>query len=217
MDILVVLCHPLPGSLNHATAERVVGTLTELGHRPRFHDLYGEGFDPVLSGEELRRGVSFDEAVLAHAGEVTACRGIVLIHPDWWGLPPALLKGWVDRVFRPGVVYEFEGEEFLRKSRLPLLGGHTALVFATSEASAEEDPGLLERFWREAVFRYCGIERTECRILRSLHRLEQGERSAWLRDVAACVRLWFPPESSPSAGPSHPEPPSRGLPRPGPG
>jgi NAD(P)H dehydrogenase (quinone) len=204
VDVVVILCHPLPGSFNHALAERVVGTLAELGHGACLHDLYAEGFDPVLPGEELRRGVSFDETVLVHTEQLSSCGGIVVVHPDWWGLPPALLKGWVDRVFRPGVAYELEGEEFLRKRSAPLLRGRTALVFATTEASPAEDPGLIERFWREAVFRFCGIESSECRILRNMHGLEQGERTAWLRSAAEAVRHWFPPDppgGSSSRGP----------------
>jgi putative NADPH-quinone reductase len=192
VDVLVILCHPLPGSFNHAVAARVVSTLSDLGHAVRFHDLYREGFEPVLSAEELRRGTSFDEAVLAHTDELSRCGGIVVVHPDWWGLPPALLKGWVDRVFRPGVAYELEGEEFLRKRKSALLGGKKALVFATTEASQDEDPGLIEGFWREAVFRYCGIEESACLVLRNLHHLEQGERTAWLETVAETVESWFP-------------------------
>jgi NAD(P)H dehydrogenase (quinone) len=193
MDVLVILCHPLPGSFNHAVAERVVETLTDLGHATHFHDLYREGFEPVLSADELRRGASFDEIVLAHTDELSGCGGIVAVHPDWWGLPPALLKGWVDRVFRPGVAYELEGEEFLRKRKSALLGGRKALVFATTEASEEEELGLIERFWREAVFGWCGIEQSRCLVLHDLHRLQQGERTAWLKGVAEVVRAWFPP------------------------
>ena len=75
-------------------------------------------------------------------------------------------------------------------------------MFATTEASAEEDPRLIERFWREAVFRFCGIERSECLILRNMHGLEQGERTAWLRGAAESVRLWFP--SVAPGGPADP-------------
>jgi NAD(P)H dehydrogenase (quinone) len=174
-------------------AERVVKTLRQAGREARLHDLYAEGFDPVLPAEELRRGMSFDERVLGYCEELTACHGLVLVHPDWWGLPPALLKGWVDRVFRPGVAYEFEGQEFLRKRKTPLLSEKKALVFATSHATEEDDPGLLERFWLHAVFRYCALEQSACRVLRNLHRLDQGQRTAWLELVEETVRSWFPP------------------------
>ncbi|MBN1837549.1 MAG: NAD(P)H-dependent oxidoreductase [Spirochaetales bacterium] len=192
MDVQVILCHPLPGSFNHVVAERVTATLVEQGHAPRLHDLYAEGFDPVLPPEELRRGVSFDARVLEHAEELAACGGLVAVHPDWWGLPPALMKGWVDRIFRPGVAYEFEGEEFLRKRKVPLLSGKRALVFACTDTTAEEDPGVLEAFWRQAVFAYCGLEGFGIHVLRDMHHLEPADRTAWLRLVADTVRLCFP-------------------------
>jgi len=192
MNVLVILCHPQPGSFNHAVADRVVATLTELGHRTRRHDLYTEGFDPVLPEEELRRGLSFDARVLEHSEELAACSGLVFVHPEWWGTPPALLKGWIDRVFRPGIAYEFEGEEFLRKRKTPLLSGRKALVFATTDASAAEDPKTLESFWNRSVFAYCGLEASAVHLLRDLHRLESADRTAWLRSVAEIIRTWFP-------------------------
>jgi NAD(P)H dehydrogenase (quinone) len=192
VDVQVILCHPLPGSFNHAVAQRVTATLAERGHCPRLHDLYAEGFDPVLPGEELRRGVSFDSRVLEHAEELAGCGGLIVVHPDWWGLPPALLKWWVDRVFRPGVAYEFEGEEFLKKRKIPLLSGKRALVFATTHAGADDDSGLVEQFWRRAVFAYCGFEASDVHVLRNLYRLEPADRTAWLRFVAETVRDRFP-------------------------
>ena len=192
MEVLIVLCHPLSGSFNHAVAERVHATLDEQGYTTRLHDLYAEDFDPVLPGDELRRGVSFDTRVLEHAEELAACAGLVVVHPDWWGMPPALLKGWIDRVFRPGVAYEFEGEEFLRKQKTPLLSGKRALVFATTDATPAEDPGLLEGFWGQAVFAYCGLEGFGIHVLRDLRRLEPADRTAWLRFVAEVVRTCFP-------------------------
>ena len=193
MDVLVILCHPREGSFNRAVAERVVETLVEQGHASHLHDLYAEGFDPVLSSDELSRGLSFDEKVLAYSRELTVCSGLVFVHPEWWGGPPALLKGWLERVFRPGVAYEFEGPDFLRKQKTPLLGGKRALVFATSHETESGQPGLLERFWLEAVFGYCGLQQAACHVLRNLHRLEQGQRTAWLERVTLTVRACFPP------------------------
>ncbi len=200
--IQVILCHPRPGSFNHAVAERVLQALKSLGHAALFHDLYKEGFDPVLPAAELRRGTSFDETVLRHTGEIEAAEALVIVHPDWWSQPPALLKGWIDRVLRPGVAYEFEGPEFMKKDRKALLAGKKALVFCTTDRGQEEGPqdsgrlaggpSLLEELWLEGVFRYCGIEEAACHILYDLRNLDRRRRLEWLVLVERTLTEWFP-------------------------
>ena len=194
MQVLVILCHPEPGSFNHAVTASVTDALAAAGHEVLFHDLYREGFDPVLSPAELHRGVSFDEHVQQHAAELEASGGFVLIHPDWWGQPPALLKGWVDRVLRPGVAYELEGEEFAERQPRPLLVGKRALVFATRDAAEPSD--LLARIWQEGVFAFCGIRSAACHVLNDLRHSSAMQRREWLKRVAGIVRRSFAPAAA---------------------
>ena len=112
MNVMVLLCHPNVRSFNHAIADTVVGTLRDDGHHVWWHDLYAEHFAPVLEQEEIQRRFSFDDPFVEHAEQLRTCDGLVFIYPDWWGTPPALLKGWIDRMFRPGIAYQFEGPEF---------------------------------------------------------------------------------------------------------
>jgi putative NADPH-quinone reductase len=195
--ILLILCHPQVGSFNHAVAERARETLTAVGHEVLFHDLYREGFDPVLTWPEYRRGVSFDEQVVRHSKELEACGGLVFVHPEWWGQPPALLKGWVDRVLRPGLAYEPADEERPEQAPAPLLEDKAALVLATRDAGAPS--GLLERVWLEGVFAFCGIRNAACHVLRDLRRLGPAERQAWLAQVARALLGAFPPLQGPGA------------------
>jgi NAD(P)H dehydrogenase (quinone) len=178
--ILLILCHPQAGSFNHAVAERARETLAAAGHQVLFHDLYQEGFDPVLTAPEYRRGVSFDEQVVAQVKELELCGGLVFVHPEWWGQPPALLKGWVDRVLRPGVAYEPAGEELPEREPVALLGDKSALVLATRDAGMRS--GLLERVWLEGVFAFCGIRNAACQVLHE-----------WLAQVERAVLGRFPP------------------------
>ena len=111
MNVSVLLGHPYEQSFNAAIAVAVVRTLEENGHTVRFHDLYGEGFDPVISGKELISDMTGDELLAAHQREIREADGIIVIHPNWWGQPPAIMKGWVDRVLREGGAYGFpEGD-----------------------------------------------------------------------------------------------------------
>jgi hypothetical protein len=107
MNISVILAHPDPGSFNHAIAETAVAELRRNGHAAWFHDLYREGFDPLLTAAELSSKAVLPPAVAAHCQEIAEADGIVIVHANWWGQPPAILKGWIDRVVRPGVAYRF--------------------------------------------------------------------------------------------------------------
>jgi NAD(P)H dehydrogenase (quinone) len=112
MRISVILAHPDKGSFNHAIAATVVETLIQIGHDVCFHDLYEEEFDPMLPTEEIPKNATLPPEIERYCNEISEVDGIVVIHPNWWGQPPAILKGWVDRVLRPGVAYEFlEGDQ----------------------------------------------------------------------------------------------------------
>jgi len=56
----------------------------------------------------MAKDAALPDAIKQHCEEIALVDGIVIVHPNWWGQPPAILKGWVDRVIRPGVAYEFQ-------------------------------------------------------------------------------------------------------------
>jgi len=138
----------------------VVKTLAENGHTVAFHDLYTEHFDPVLPYAEIPRDAPLDPVIARHCSEIATADGIVIVHPDWWGQPPAILKGWIDRVIRPGIAYRFrEGDngEGIPKG---LLAAKAALVFNTANTPAEREREVfgdpLERLWKDCIFSFCG-------------------------------------------------------------
>ncbi|HVN65242.1 MAG TPA: NAD(P)H-dependent oxidoreductase [Methanomicrobiales archaeon] len=196
MKVLVVLAHPRPGSLNHAVAEKVVRALRENGHEVIFHDLYAERFDPVLSPEEIPRDAPLDPVIAAHCAEIAAADGIVILHPDWWAQPPAILKGWVDRVLRPGVAYRFLEGDGGEGIPVGLLRAKAALVFNTSntprerELAAFGDP--LERLWRDCIFSLCGVPVVHRRMFSVVVTSTREERSRWLGEAGDLVQEVFP-------------------------
>ncbi len=105
MDIVLILAHPNKNSFNHAIARACAGRLLENGHHVVIHDLYEEGFDPVLPYEEFPADAALSPEVHGSCKEIAQAEGIIIVHPNWWGQPPAILKGWIDRVIRPGVAY----------------------------------------------------------------------------------------------------------------
>ena len=94
MNILMLLAHPDPASFNHAIADTACARIEENGHRLIFHDLYRERFDPVLPAGEIPADAELPSRIDAHCRELMDADGIVVIHPNWWGQPPAVLKGW---------------------------------------------------------------------------------------------------------------------------
>lgn len=199
MDILVVLGHPRPGSLNHAIADVVLATLREAGHRTTFHDLCREGFDPALPAEEMLEPGPVPEIVVRHCQELAAADGIVVVHPNWWGQPPAVLKGWVDRVFRPAVAYRFEGEDGGEGVPVGLLRARRALVLNTSNTAALREQETfgdpLDRIWRHCIFGLCGVREVHRRTFGIVVASTPEQRRAWLQEAREVVQGYFPAES----------------------
>jgi NAD(P)H dehydrogenase (quinone) len=106
--IVVVLAHPLKNSLCAHLASLTASLITDAGHDLRIVDLYERNFDPRLTSSE-RRSYYAEHDARAVAEDAEALRTadvLVLIFPTWWFGLPAILKGWIDRVFVPGVAYD---------------------------------------------------------------------------------------------------------------
>ncbi len=196
MNIPVILAHPNKESFNHAIAANVIATLRENGHRALFHDLYTERFDPALSAAELPKEAPLDAAIQRYCDELAAADGIIIIHPNWWGQPPAILKGWIDRVIRPGVAYEFmEGDAGEGVPR-GLLKATAALVFNTSNTQAEReiqffgDP--LETIWKNCIFGLCGVTDVHRKTFGVIVTSTPQRRDEWLQEVREAVNKYFP-------------------------
>lgn len=96
----IIVCHPSEHSFTMAVAERYAAALGSNGEQSFVRDLYRTGFDPALREEE-RQGKPGDDA-LAELELLRDADVIVLVYPIWFGTPPAMLKGYVDRVFGAG-------------------------------------------------------------------------------------------------------------------
>ncbi|NPV93044.1 MAG: NAD(P)H-dependent oxidoreductase [Firmicutes bacterium] len=196
MKISVILGHPRPGSFNHAIARTAVETLRKNGHQVFFHDLYSESFDPLLPAGEIPRNASLDPVVSRHCEEVSRAEGIIIVHPNWWGQPPAVLKGWVDRVIRPGAAYEFlEGDS---GEGVPhgLLKARAALVFNTADTPPEREARVfgdpLETIWKNCIFGLCGVTKFYRRTFSVIVTSTLEERREWLSEVESAVSRYFP-------------------------
>ncbi len=114
MRIQVVHCHPLEDSFNHALFLAVVQTLRQGGHEVVATDLYREGFAPAMTEQERRTymGNGYDDSAVAeYARILRSVDGIVFCYPHWWFSMPAVLKGYVDRVWGPRTAFVYDARD----------------------------------------------------------------------------------------------------------
>jgi len=194
MKILVIIGHQNTKctSFCHAIAEVAVESLKTAGHEVVLHDLYAEGFDPVLTQDELEADVPANPIVRRHIDELVAADGYVIVHPNWWGQPPAELKGWIDRVFRNGEVYRFGPDGSVTST----IAGRAALVLTTSNTPRDVELELygdpLENLWKNCVFGLCGVSNFVRRNFESIIMSTPEERQRWLAETRELVKKQFP-------------------------
>jgi NAD(P)H dehydrogenase (quinone) len=113
MRLLFVHAHPVPESFNTALCVAAVDAARARGHEVRLIDLHTEGFNPVMAADE-RRGYIEDVPIppdlVSHVVALQWAEGLILVHPTWWYSQPAILKGWIDRVWRPGIAFTLHEE-----------------------------------------------------------------------------------------------------------
>ena len=111
MHFLVVLAHPLKQSFSTSMARTAVAALEASGHTTDLLDLYAEDFDPRLTADERARHMEPDydiSTVAPLVARLRAADGLIFVFPQWWFNLPAILKGYIDRVFAPGVAFDID-------------------------------------------------------------------------------------------------------------
>lgn len=196
MKILVILAHPNNESFNHAIAKTVVSTLYNNSHEVIFHDLYAEKFNPILPFKEFLPESELDNIIKIHCEEIVSADGIIIIHPNWWGQPPAILKGWIDRVLRPKIVYEFLEGDPGEGVPIGLLKIKDAIVFNTSNTFEKRelnhfgDP--LETLWKTCIFDLIGIDNFHRKTFSVIITSSLAKRKKWLNEVKKTINEKFP-------------------------
>ena len=195
MQISIILAHPDAKSFNHAIANAVAERLKQNGHGVVLHDLCAERFDPLLPACEFPQAASLPKEIDLHCREISAADGIVIVHPNWWGQPPAILKGWVDRVIRPGVAYKFLDGDSGDGVPVGLLRAKAAVVFNTSNTPAEREMAAfgdpLETLWKKCVFGLCGVMNFHRETFGVVVTSDEEQRKQWLGRVREIIDRYF--------------------------
>ena len=154
-------------------------------------------FDPILHAEEIPSNAPIPTDLLTHCREISVAEGIVVIHPNWWGQPPAILKGWVDRVIRPRVAYRFEDGDSGEGIPVGLLEAKFALVFNTSNTSTQREVSVfgdpLQSIWKQCVFDLCGVTNFHREMFNIIVTSTATQRESWLLTTREIVKRFAQP------------------------
>ena len=195
----VILAHPSPTSFNASVSRTYVGAVEACGHETDLRDLYAEDFDPRLTARELPWAKDFAPGadVVAERALLASAQVIVLVYPFWFNAPPAMLKGYVERVFGFGFAYG-QGEPGTH----PLLGGKLLVSITTSGAPDEwvTKTAALERLRADFDTQLAGV--CGLTVLEHLHiggvtpGIRQDAAEEMLGEVAAMARRHFKPSGA---------------------
>ncbi|WP_243525045.1 NAD(P)H-dependent oxidoreductase [Bacillus pseudomycoides] len=189
MKHLIVYAHPNPQSFNHAILETVKAELEGKDHEVRVRGLYELNFNPVLSASDF---VSFSQGktpadIQEEQEHITWADSIIFIYPVWWAGLPAILKGYVDRVFSHGFAYAY-GENGIER----LLSGKKGLLLSTMGNSKEAytASGMFDAMKKTTdagIFEFTGIETLEHTFYTSVPSVDGDVRKEYLEEVKAVV------------------------------
>ncbi|WP_028390165.1 NAD(P)H-dependent oxidoreductase [Bacillus cihuensis] len=193
MKHLIVYAHPYPESLNHAILEATVNTLKKNGNEVVVRDLYALDFQPVLKPEDtaaMKAGntpndIKTEQEFIAEADVIT------FIYPIWWTGLPAILKGYVDRVFAFGFAYS-AGEE----GTIKLLKGKKGLIINTHGHPNEvyDEMGMtagLKVTSDTGIFDFTGIEPVDHLLFGSIGYLDEEAYKGMLKKVEDTINSHF--------------------------
>ncbi len=183
--VLVLFAHPCAESFSAALHGEVVARLTSAGWDVDDCDLNAEGFHPVLTEAE-RRGyhdVGVNEGPVAdYVARLRAAEALVMVFPVWNFGYPAILKGFLDRVFLPGVSFRLEeGKVVPNLTNIRKLAAVTTYGGTRVRAWMAGDPP--RRSVRRAVWHVCRPEKMRYLALYDMNRAAEATRTAFLRKV----------------------------------
>lgn len=182
---LVVVSHPDAESLTVAAARMAHERARDAGMQCRFVHLDALGYNPVMPRDELRRKRSFDEATLEFQHELEDASRAAFFFPDWWGMPPAPLAGWLQRVFAAGVAFSARedgaGGSF---SISPRLGALRVLFALSSDTEDEAEVLLLPARIAERLSRIAGSVDAHVCALAGARAKPHGAKTRWMAKCA---------------------------------
>jgi NAD(P)H dehydrogenase (quinone) len=190
MKQLLVYCHPNPGSFCHGILETMISELKLLGQDLRIRDLYALHLDPVLRSSDFE---AFEKGqvprdIQIEQDHIRWAENLIFIYPLWWTGLPALLKGYIDRVFSLGFAYAYD-----TNGPRGLLGGKNVYMVTTMGASVSlyEQLGLLKSMDQtidQGIGGFCAMTLRGHKYLGNVPNATEEERSGMLEEIKQIAR-----------------------------
>lgn len=184
--ITVIFCHPWSGSFNNAILQTITNRLDETNRQYRVIDLYADNFNPVMTQQDLRlysRGGTVDSLVEKYGAMLQASTEVFFVFPIWWGMMPAILKGFFDKVFLRGIAYKNTDTGNLA----PLLNITRTLLITTSQAPTKTFFPFIKGYLIPNVLETVGMSGTEWHNCDQTSHGGEDNREQFLRHIAEIV------------------------------
>jgi NAD(P)H dehydrogenase (quinone) len=192
MNALVIYAHPNPQSFNGAVAQAVKDELEKKGTQVKFKDLYAMKWNPVLSQDDFKgfHNGNIPADLMAEQADVNWADVIIMIAPIWWTSVPAILKGYIDRVFSLGFAYEYTPTGPRGK-----MGGKKGLLITSSgadEPSAQANGMIasLKRTLLDGFYGFCGFSEYKHQNCYAVTTVKDEDRRKMLGDIRELVKSY---------------------------
>lgn len=186
--IVVIVAHSAASSFSAALSQAYVAAATAAGHEVRVLHLGELAFDPILH-EGYKHIQALEPDLLAAQAAISWAEHLCWVFPVWWGSVPALLKGFIDRIFLPGFAFKYRpGAAFPEQ----LLGGRTAHMLVPLDTPAwyfkwiYRMPAIQQM--ERTTLAFCGIKPLKTRMFGPLISSTAAQREAWLKSAGALAR-----------------------------
>ena len=195
MKYLILYAHPNPRSFNHAICEAVCYELAKSGAAVSVRDLYALNFNPVLSADDLAGMMQgqLQPEVRSEQEHISSADIIIVIYPLWWAGMPAILKGYIDRVFTEGFAYRIVGPDIEG-----LLKNKKVLLITTTGAPKDmyEASGMFKSMAQttgEGIFQFTGMELIGHKYLCAIPYITDEERKKMLEELRELIQRKLEP------------------------
>ena len=190
MKYLIVYAHPNPKSFNRAVLKTISEELKKKKKKFKVRDLYKIGFDPVLSTKDLLaiQNGAIPKDIKKEQNYISKADTLIFIFPIWWSAMPAMLKGYIDRVFSLGFAYDISEDDVIG-----LLKGKNVFLVSTTGAS-EEDYEKMRAFKMMnmsidmAIFQFSGMKVIGHKYFSSVPYVSQQDRKMMLKELRLLVK-----------------------------
>ncbi|MGF7057578.1 NAD(P)H-dependent oxidoreductase [Brassicibacter mesophilus] len=194
MKCLVIYTHPNPKSFNAAIKEHIVSELEKNGHDVSIRDLYELGFNSILSADDFVHFQKGEVApdIEAEQNEIKWADTLFFVFPTWWENMPAMLRGYIDRVFSTGFAYKYSDE-----GPIGLLKGKKAVILQTTGSPEEvlDSSNLLSSMKKvigNGIFSFVGIETIAHKFFFAVPFISNDERKKMLSELVNFINNEFP-------------------------